>query len=263
MLNSLIFVVVLTIIIHAAETLSYSIRYAGVIKNKIAVALSLTGIIVLISRTANLLQSPVTGNFVDHAKEDPSFEVLGYFRIVLLAASAGTIIAIALFPTFVTLCGKIIARLEVAGSIPKLLTSVTFDQLKNARRYIRKPRFNLSAYRYMGISKRFILLNVAVTAFYTVGVLSALYAAHLLPAFSTTASQMSGIINGIATVLLTIFIDPQLGLIMDKATKDEQAKSQLGKIYTMMMVSRFFGTLLAQLLIVPAAQLIVAVVKII
>ncbi|MGO4372131.1 lipid II flippase Amj family protein [Paenibacillus sp. 2TAB19] len=263
MVHSLIFVVILTIIIHAAETLSYSVRYAGVKMNKIAVALSLTGIIVLISRTANMLQSPMTGKFVDHARADASFDLLGYFRIVLFAASIGTLIAIALFPTFVPLCGRIIARLELTGSIPKLLSSVTLGQLKNAKRYIRRPRIRLKSFRYLGIPKRFIFLNIAVTAFYTVGVISALYAAHLAPAISTTASQTSGIINGIATVLLTIFIDPQLGLIMDKATKDEDARNQLGKIYTLLMVSRFFGTLLAQLLIIPAAYVIIAFVKLI
>ncbi|WP_436756486.1 lipid II flippase family protein, partial [Streptomyces sp. URMC 124] len=80
--------------------------------------------------------------------------------------------------------------------------------------------------------------------------LSSLYAAHLVPALSTTASQASGLINGMATIILTIFIDPQLGLITDKATRDEEAKNQLGKVYTMLMVSRFFGTMLAQLVIV-------------
>lgn len=42
MTTNLAIVCILTMIIHAAETLSYSIRYAGVKLNKIVVALSLT-----------------------------------------------------------------------------------------------------------------------------------------------------------------------------------------------------------------------------
>lgn len=263
MAHYLIIVFVLTMIIHTAETLSYSVRFAGVKLNKIAVALSLTGIIVLVSRTANLIQAPLTAKFVDHAKGDPTVDVLWYFRMVLLAASTGTIVAIALFPTFVHIFTRIIARLEVAGSIPRLLSSVTLGQLKNTKHYIKKPFFKFSQFRYLGIPKKFILMNVVVTAFYTVGVISSLYAAHLLPQFSTTASQASGIINGVATILLTIFIDPQLGLIMDKATHDEETKNQLGKVYTLLMVSRFFGTLLAQVILVPAAYFISLVVKLI
>ena len=260
MIETLIVVFVLTMVIHTAETLSYSIRYAGVKLNKIAVALSLTGIVLLVSRTSNLIQAPLTGKFVDYAKEHTSFDVLSYFRIILLAASIGTIAAIALFPTFVNLFGRIINKLEVAGSIPKLISSVTVGQLKNTRHYISKPNLSLSQFRYLGVPNRFIVLHVVVTAFYTVGVLSSLYAAHLVPALSTTASQASGLINGMATIILTIFIDPQLGLITDKATRDEEAKNQLGKVYTMLMVSRFFGTMLAQLVIVPAGYMISVIV---
>ena len=152
--------------------------------------------------------------------------------------------------------------MEIAGSIPKLITSVTVTQLKNTKKYMKKPNVKLlSQFRYLGIPKRFLLINIMVTAFYSVGVLSSLYAAHLLPEFATTASQASGLINGIATILLTIFIDPQLGLITDKALHDESQRRQLGKIYAMLMTSRFLGTLLAQVFLIPSAHFIGWMVK--
>ncbi|WP_223067443.1 lipid II flippase Amj family protein [Paenibacillus caui] len=263
MLSKLIIVYVLTMIIHTAETLSYSVRFAGVKVNKIAVALSLTGIIVLVSRTANLIQAPIAAKFVDFAKHHPDFSLITYLRVILLAGSAGTLLAMLLFPTAVNLFGRVIAKLEIAGSLPRLAASVTIEQLKNTRHYVRRPSFHPSQFRVLGIPKRFIVLNVFVTAFYTVGVLSSLYAAHLLPELSTAASQSSGIINGAATILLTIFIDPQLGLITDKALNSEAYRNELGKIYMLLMGSRFLGTLLAQALIVPAAYLIGEVVKLI
>lgn len=256
MSQQLIVVFVMTMIIHTAETLSYSIRLAGVRLNKIAVALSLTGIVVLVSRTANLIQAPLAAKFVDHAKANVSFLLLNHLRIVLLASSVGTVVAIALFPTFVNLFGRVIAKLEVAGSIPKLVASVSLGQLKNTKRFLKIPRFRWSQYRYLGISKKFIGLNVIVTSFYSVGVLASLYAAYLFPQYSTAASQASGIINGIATILLTVFIDPQLGLITDKALTHAEQRTQLGKIYVVLMTTRFAGTMLAQFVLVPAAYFI-------
>ncbi|MDO3410513.1 DUF2837 family protein [Saccharibacillus sp. CPCC 101409] len=263
MLNYLIIVFILTLIIHTAETLSYSLRYAGVRIGKIAVALSLAGILVLVSRTANMIQAPLTAKLTDYAKINASFDLLGNMRIILLAASLGTLIAMLLFPTFVLLWGRVIAKLEVAGSLPKLVTSVTVGQLRNTRHYIRKPSLKLSEFRILGISKRFIAINVIVTAVYTVGVLSALYASHLIPELATTASQSSGLINGVATILLTVFIDPQIGLITDKALNDETYRDRLGKIYVLLMASRLAGTLLAQLLLLPAAYFIVFMIKLI
>lgn len=261
MLNYFIVIFVLTMIIHTSETLSYSLRYAGVKINKIAVALSLTGIVVLISRTANLIQAPLTGNIVDYGIADSSFNVLGNFRVLLLSATIGTLLAILLFPTFVNIWGRVISRLELAGSLPNLISSVTIAQLKNTKYYVKKPTINLSQYRYLGISKRFIVLNILVTAIYTVGVLSSLYAAYLVPELRLTASQSSGLINGIATILLTIFIDPQIGLITDKAMNNEIYRDQLGKIYNVLMLSRLLGTLLAQALLLPASMLIATVIK--
>ncbi|OKP66802.1 hypothetical protein A3842_28880 [Paenibacillus sp. P3E] len=263
MTNNLIIVCVLTMIIHTAETLSYSVRFAGVKLNKIAIALSLTGIIVLVSRTANMVQAPLTAKFVDLAKIDHTFPLENYLRIIMLASSLGTLLAIALFPTFVGLSGRIISKLEIEGSIPKLLTSVTISQLKNTRKYIRKPKVKLRSFRYLGIPKRFIVMNIFVTGFYTVGVLSSLMAAHLVPAFSTTASQASGLINGFATIMLTIFIDPQLGIITHKATENADSRDQLGKIYVLLMGSRFLGTLLGQAVLLPAAHSIIWLVQLI
>ncbi|QWU18363.1 Protein of unknown function [Paenibacillus sophorae] len=261
MAGSLLVVFLLTMIIHTAETLSYSVRYAGVRLNKIAIALSLTGIIVLVSRTANLIQAPLTAKFVDVARNDSSFHLENYLRIILLGGSLGTLIAIGLFPTFIGLFERIISKLEIQGSIPKLLASVTIGQLKNTRKYVRRPKIRLYYFRYLDVPKRLIVMNIFVTAFYTVGVMSSLYAAHLVPQYSTTASQASGIINGMATILLTIFIDPQLGLITDKATASAEHRSRLGKVYVLLMCSRFLGTLLGQLVLDPAAHLISMVVR--
>ncbi|BCG58855.1 lipid II flippase Amj family protein [Paenibacillus sp. URB8-2] len=261
MAGNLLVVFLLTMVIHTAETLSYSVRYAGVRLNKIAIALSLTGIIVLVSRTANLIQAPLTAKFVDVARTDSSFPMENYLRIILLGGSLGTLIAIGLFPTFIGLFERIISKLEIQGSIPKLLASVTNGQLKNTRKYIRRPKIGLYYFRYLDVPKRLIVLNIFVTAFYTVGVMSSLFAAHLVPKYSMTASQASGIINGLATILLTIFIDPQLGLITDKATASPEHRSRLGKVYVLLMGSRFLGTLLGQLVLEPAAYLISWVVR--
>ncbi|MEK8130113.1 lipid II flippase Amj family protein [Paenibacillus filicis] len=254
MLDTLLMVCLLTLAIHTAETLSYAIRLAGVRAGKLAVALSLTGIVVLVSRTANMIQAPLTANLIDQAKQDAAFPLDLYFRYILGASSVGTLLAILLFPTFVFLFARVIVHLEIEGSIPRLITSVTVDKLKHAAHHVRKPRLAmLHSLRYYGIPKRLLLINMVVTSVYTVGVLSALYAAYLVPAVSLTASQSSGLINGVATILLTIFVDPRLALITDKAIARPEERGKLGRIFGMLMISRLAGTLLAQVIFIPAA----------
>ncbi|GGD77522.1 lipid II flippase Amj family protein [Paenibacillus nasutitermitis] len=255
MLQQVIVVFLFTFIIHLSETLTYSLRLAGVRLGKLAVALSLSGIILLVSRTANMVQGPLTGKIIDFARDHPEFNLIGHLRLVIGASTIGTLTAILLFPSAVFISSRIIAHLEVAGSIPLLVRSfVSIQKIKHARTHMRFPRLEmLSRLRIGGIPKRLVGMNILVTGIYTIGVLAALLASTLTTEYATAASQASGLINGVATILLTILIDPQIGLLTDKVLRGEKETKTLNKVFGLLMLSRLAGTLLAQLLLVPAA----------
>ncbi|NGQ95528.1 DUF2837 family protein [Brevibacillus sp. SYP-B805] len=248
-------ILLFTFIIHMTETLSYAVRLAGVRTGKLAVALSLTGIILLISRTSNLFLAPLNGGLIGYAQR-MHVDVEPQFRLMISAASLGTAAAILLMPTCVRLASRAIAHLEVAGSIPQLLkTSVTVSRIKQVSHHIRLPnRGMLSAFRLAGIPKRLLLLNGLVTAIYTIGVLSALYAALLYPEYREVAMNSSGLINGIATIIFTVLVDPQVALITDRTMKGGGDGDLLARMFVYLMLSRFAGTMLSQLLFLPAAH---------
>lgn len=265
LLEKVIFVAFFTFIIHASETLTYSVRLAGVRIGKLAVALSLTGIIVLVSRTSNMVQAPLTGKIIDFAKHNTNFNLVNHFHIIIGAASLGTLMAIFCFPSFVNISSRVIAHLETSGSIPQMvMNTVRINKLKNVKYHIRLPRLEmLWRLRIGGIPKRLIIMNCIVTAIYTVGVLAALLASTISSEYSTAASQSSGLINGVATILLTILVDPQVGLITDRVLRGEKEIWTLKKVFGLLMISRLLGTIMAQFLLVPAAYWINWIVSII
>ena len=260
-MSGFLLVFLLTVVIHAVETLSYSLRYAGVRTGKYAVALSLTGIILLVSRTSNLIQSPILGKMVDLAKRDAAYPLLSSFRSILTASSVGTVVGLLLFPTLVVFASRFLSHLEAAGSLSKMVTSVTVEQLKKAPAHLRPPTWTmLRNLRIYGVPKRLLALNILTTAIYTTGVLSSLYASYLSPEHGMAASQSSGLINGLATVILALLIDPQLGIMTDRALAYPKDRERLGKIFALMIVTRLLGTMAAQLLLVPAAWWILWVI---
>ncbi|OPA81276.1 hypothetical protein BVG16_02875 [Paenibacillus selenitireducens] len=253
MLQQLLLVSVLTMLIHTSETLSYAIRFAGVRTGKLAVSMTLSGMIVLVSRTSNMVQGVMVGKMIDYAKIHAEFPLERYFRVIIGSASIGTVLAMLLFPSVVFLAGRMISHLEVTGSVPKLLFSVSFSKLKHAKSHLRKPTFRmLKSLRIYDVPKRLLILNCVVTSIYTVGVLAALYASFTAVS-GTAASQSSGLINGIATIIMTVLIDPQIALLTDRALRNDQDQRLLGKVYGLMMMSRCAGTLLGQLIFLPAA----------
>ncbi len=73
------------------------------------------------------------------------------------------------------------------------------------------------------IPKRLFVINMVITSIYTIGVLSALYAGLLAPEHSTTAVMASGLINGVATILLAVFVDPKVSVLADDVAKGKRS----------------------------------------
>lgn len=251
----LLMILMFTIVIHTVDSLSYALRLGGLRSRRITLALSLSGLLVLVSRTSNLAQSPMVGNMVDKALQSAAFHLEPKLHGIIAAATVGTLLGMLLFPSVVRLCTRMVVHLEAAGSIPKMAKSLmTLSKWKNGATYVKKPSFRMLRALFDGpLPKRLMALNMAVTAIYTVGVLSSLYAAYLWPAFRLTATASSGLINGLATILLTMLIDPRIALLSDKALRGEASLTGMNRVFGLMMVSRMAGTLLAQLLLVPCA----------
>ena len=98
-----------------------------------------------------------------------------------------------------------------------------------------------------------LLANVLAQALLSVGVLASLYAGYLNPEFRVTASQLSAIINGVATILLFALIDPQISVLTDDVVEGRADAGLFRRTIVWISISRLVGTLLAQALFLPAA----------
>lgn len=249
----------LTLAIHAVDTMSYSVRVAGVQTGRLAVAFSLFNIIVLISRTANLIQAPIVGSLVDQAiAQRRSAILLGEFQLIILSATAGSILGALLIPAFVDLLGQGIKAVEGSGSVPRVLAkSLSPRRMFHVLRGLKLPRWepvNLSLER---LPRGVLLLNVLATAIYTIGVLAAIYAGALVPEYRLTASQLSGIINGLATILLTVVVDPVAALLTDQALAGSRPVTEVVAMVIWLVIGKVMGTLLGQVIFLPAASLVI------
>ncbi|MFC4765837.1 lipid II flippase family protein [Effusibacillus consociatus] len=63
--------------------------------------------------------------------------------------------------------------------------------------------------------------------------------------------------NGLAMILLVIFVDPKIALLTEQVMEGRQERREIDKIVGLLMLSRLLGTILAQALLVPAAYWIV------
>ena len=257
MTTQVIIVLILTFIINLITTLSYSVRIVGIRTGRIAISFALFNILVLVSRTANGFQAPLLAKTVENNIKNGIFNDEITFRAIILSCTVATFIGAVLIPTFQRILSKAVINFSTHKSIPKL---IVYGFSKTGILYFKD---NLAIPAKENITQistetqfpwKIFIINVLAVAITTIGVLSAVYASYLNPDYRTTASNLSAFINGFATILMFVIIDPHLSAMTDDVMLGKCSETTFRKYIVYMTIARLLGTIVAQLIFTPAAQ---------
>lgn len=260
-----LWVALFTFVIHYLDTLSYSVRIAGVRTGHIALATSLFNILFLVSRSANVLQAPLLTNYVEKAiilNETTSLR--SNFHFLIFIATLASLAAAVSIPTFHRLMAMVINKFKETGSVPRLI--LQFFSIKGMTGLTRatklpSPASLKSICNISGIPFWPVCSNVLVTAFHTIGVLSAIYAGMLIPSYRATALTLSAVVNSMATIVYFIIVDPTVAFVTDQTLCGKTAQGRLRRLVLFLVSGKTAGTLLGQILFLPAATFISLVAR--
>src|SRR5437870_5703335 len=176
---NLAIIVVLTAVVHCLDTASYASRIAGARTGRLALTGALFNIVSLASRAAYTLQAPLLGSAVDRmVREGDLGNLLRDFHVIIAAATVGTLFGAMLIPTFTAIFSRAARAYEFHGSFPALLLHTLslrgFSRLSENLR-VPLPESIRQARRF-NLPRSFLLLSILVTAVYTVGISSTMYA---------------------------------------------------------------------------------------
>lgn len=257
-------ILTLTAVVHCLDTASYASRIAGARTGRLALTGALFNIVSLTSRVAYTILAPLLGRAVDRlAEEDRLSSLFPYLRMILAAATIGTLLGAILIPSFTALFSRAAVAYESHGSFSALLLhTLSLRGFSRISQNLRLPLpESLQKARRFNLPLSFLVLNVIITAVYTVGVIATVYASALAPDLPRTLPLCSGVINGIGTLLLVLLVDPVSALITDQALRGKRPTAEVSHIVVWQVSARFLGTMLAQALLQPAALLVVAVAR--
>ena len=258
--TELILICALTGVINLIGALAYAARIAGVRTGRIALSFALFNVLLLVSRTSNGFLGPFLAKRIETGLANGAGDALLFdLRLVLFSAAAAVALGIVLVPTGQRLFAAAITFFQANRSTTKLLLrSVTPAGLSTIRDSVALPTAETlrSLKGPRGVSWPVLIANAAAQGLLAVGVLASLYAGYLVPEFRVTASQMTAIVNGFATILLFALIDPQISALTDDVVDGSVSEATFRRAMIWVSLSRFAGTLLAQALLVPAAVVI-------
>jgi hypothetical protein len=255
-------VFLLTFIIHLISMLSYAIRIAGVRTRRVAISLALFNILLLVSRTSNTFQAPLLAKHVEqNILSGSRTGIESDLRWLIVAATLASLVGMLTIPTFQRLGGRAIAALESSRSVPRLLLrSFSLSGLRHFKNSIAMPaKENITGLVFRQAPWSMLVYNALASSLLTVGVFASLYAGFLRPELRVTANNLSPIVNAFSTILLFVFIDPYLSLLTDDVVAGRATEAHFRRCVVMLGGSRLIGTLMAQLVLTPAARLIVLV----
>ena len=263
MTTYLVIAAVLYMFAQALQMGTSAARLAGVRSKRVATGLTLFNLFATSSRMLNLIYAPLMGALIDISRR--TGDVTSFdrdLRVIIGAATIGALIGGALTPTFAVLLERGIASFErsgtLVGTILRLGRPATFA---SALAQVRMPRLDMLRYSPQGLPKPFLFWNVIVMAFWIAGPLSAFYAGVIDAKVTGTALLLSGLITGVATVTLTLVVDPTAAVITDQAALGMRPESDIKAMLLYLVLGAVAGTLLAQAILWPAAHLIVSVAR--
>lgn len=258
---SLWVVVVLNAFVTLLASTTVVSRVSAAVTGRVATALAVYNLFFLVTRLAQQVYSPVLGAVADHVVEQrqPLGELLAAFRWVIFGASAGVLLGWLLMPTFVEIYNRTIRALDRLGSIPALFMALlqprTWPVVLGA---LRRPSFmGVTLADLRDLPRGFLWGNILVVSVYTIGVMAAIYAgAELSENLKRTATLLSSVVNGVATITLSLVVDPTSALITDQTVSGARPVRHVYAMALFLIGGMLVGTLLSQVLFVPAVRVI-------
>ncbi len=270
-IHTVIIVSFFTFLINIAESLAYSMRYSGLKTKQIAISMSFVSSTLLISRLSNMFQSPLFGKMVDvTAKANSTAALLNLetsFRVVIFSGFVGVFLAALLTPTMIKIYDLAINNFLKIGSLPRMFAYTLMSPRKMLKisKCFTLPRLSmLKDISLKNLPKKFLVLNCFVASIYAIGVLASLLAGAYLPDLRATALMLSGIVNGVATIMFTLMVDPTGARITDQAVHGVRPAADVKSVVFYLIFSRMIGLLIiSQIILMPSVSYIMAIAKLI
>jgi hypothetical protein len=259
----------LNLIMQALQVGAYGSRIAGVRTGRIATAIALFGLVVTVSRTANMLYAPLVATLADAASHVVGIRLAGAFewelRAVVFAGTIGTVAGACCLPQFVSLYVRGIAALDRHGSVLRACLRLADPAaLRSIAASVRFPALTaVGRAPLRSVPASLLWANLVLSAVYSIGVVAAQYASVIDPNTARSALMLSSIINGVGTIAFAFIVDPTSAAMVDGAVRGQRTSAQVQAMVSWLSFTSIAGTLLGQLLLLPSAELIASVARLV
>lgn len=238
-----VFIIVSFVFIHFIEVSAFFARAAGVLVERTAFGYALQNSVFMLTRVFTTVMFPMLGYVVDNNVGRDDYLLMVFFSL-LLASFFGLLV--------------LINRKRVVNVFVRVI-----DEYENKGKLI--FRLMHAPYYFISYSKKadvgvggvklgmYFWGGACVFSVYAISVFIAFYFGLVFFDYRATISQLSGLSNALATVLLTFYIEPRISSVIDKN------RNSASESITSLMAGRVFGTFVVGLIVFIAYLILVVI----
>lgn len=242
----LIFVVFLYGVVHFLEFSSFLSRIAGIVTGSKVTSYALQQTSFVMTRFFFIIMMPIIGLIVDTKISNKEYLLM--VQSSLICATIFYILVLCIKNKIVLYFCNVIRLFEEKGS---LLRAVLNIKKSDAAYDVGISLTNVFAYiKGTEEGRRLFIGSAIVFCCYSIGVFLSFFAALNIYEYRSSIGQLSGLVNALATVLLTFYIEPKISMSIDK--NDAHAKEKVMAL----LVGRFFGVSVLSQLVISAMWII-------
>lgn len=260
MTGNYIILAIFNALVMLKSSTTYSSRISAVKTRSVATAIAIYNFFFLLTRLSQQIFAPFIGTMVDSAVKHnlPAGVLEGQFRWLIGGSTLGALLGFILLPTFVEIYVKAIRGMTKYGSLDKLIlmTCIKPSIWLKAVQCFRMPSFmGVKLSDMKSIPRNFLIANIIVISFHTVGVLAATFASFSYPD-ARGVTLLSSVINGVATILLSLLVDPTIAVITDNAIDGKRPFSDVCSMAVFLALGTVIGTIISQIIFMPSVWFI-------
>lgn len=226
--------------IHFIEFLSFYSRIAGIRTDNRLISYSLQQTAFVGTRFFFIFLMPILGFIVDSRIDKNTYLIMVIFSLVFSIVSY--LIAYILREKIVYFFISVIEEYSQNTSYLKSILKSICKTL-NVR--------GITKYKVKGIiNKKMVFFSALIFCSYSIAVFLSFYFALVFYEFRSTISQLSGVINAFATLVLTLYIEPRISRSIDQKSVNAEFD-----VYSLLL-GRFLGVAIISPVIVILVGLI-------
>lgn len=200
--------------IQFIEVSSFFARYSGIYIGKKTLAYALQNAVFMLTRFFTMALLPLLGLLIDVGVNKTA-----YLHMVITSFLCSGILGIAVIYFRASIISgfiSVLERVSLGKSLLFSLFNLPFFILNNKKNIeIKKPKLS-----YL-IKSKIFWLSAIVFSVYALSVFMVFFVSLNFPEYRASISQLSGVTNALATVLLTFFVEPKISVAIDKDSNED------------------------------------------